>query len=331
MKVEKFSSRRGFIQTIGATGFSLLGARAFAQSEWPVSQQPVRIVVTQGAGSGSDVVARLLASEMQTALGHSVIVDNRPGAAGTMGHSHVAKSPADGHTLIFSSTGLLLVTPEIMAGNHAKYTDFTPVAAVNEASYVVLVPEQAGAPRTLAELRAQLADGRGTFGSSGAGTMAFLASSLILGRTGLKAEHIAYKTNAQVLQDLAGGRITFACDSLASAKALLQAGRVRALAVTGAQRMSSLPDVPTLPEAGLEATQVITTAGLLAPRGISPALVEKIDQAVRKATSSPAFVERMNGLESPARYLSSAQYAVRIEADAKLWRGLVKQLNLQAG
>lgn len=300
-----------------------------AQTTWPQPGQPIRIVVTQGAGAGSDVLARQVAHELQGVLGHPVIVENRPGAAGTLGHSFVAKAPPDGQTLILSSTGLLLVTPEITSGVRVPHTDFAPVAGINEAPYVLLVPELPQAPKNLAQLREQMANQRNTYGSSGAGTMAHLAAALILQRAGLEADHIPYKANAQVMQDLAGGRLTFACDTVASARPLLQTGKVRALAVTGARRLASLPDVPTLAEAGLADTVVVTKAGLLAPKGTPPQVIERLAAAMQKSLNDPQFIARLAQQESRARYLSPSDYAAELNVDAKFWVGLVRQINIK--
>jgi tripartite-type tricarboxylate transporter receptor subunit TctC len=321
--------RRTLLAAVASAPLFSPWASALAKPAWITSSQPIRVVVTQGPGAGSDVLARRLASDMQKALDHPVIVDNRPGAAGTLGHTYVAKSPPNGHTLIVSSTGLLLVSPEITSGEHARYTDFTPIAGVIEAPYVLLVPGSPQAPRTFAEWREQLRTHPGTYGSSGVGTMAHLSSALIVLRAGLKAEHVPYKENAQVLQDLVGGRLTFACDTVASARPLLEAGRLRALAVTSAQHLPSVPDLPTLAEAGLPNTVVVTNGGLLASKGTPMEVVQSLSEAVRTAVTNPQFVAWQSELGGNARYLSPADYAKQIEGDAKLWIGLVKQLNLR--
>lgn len=322
--------RRALLTTAAGVALGCGWISARAQGSWPASGQPIRIVVTQGPGAGSDILARLVANEMQGVLNHPVIVENRPGAAGMLGHSFVAKSPADGYTLLLSSTGLLLVTPEISTGVKVHYTDFAPVAGIIEAPYVLLVPEISGAPKTLSQLREQLSATPGAYGSSGVGTMAHLSSSLILQHAGLKASHIPYKANAQVLQDLVGGRLNFACDTVASARPMLESGKLRAIAVTSPQRLSSLPEVPTLAEAGLADTVIATKAGLLAPKRTAPEIIQRLAMAVRKPLEDPRFVARLTGLESPARYLSPADYGKEIEKDARLWTGLVKQLNLRS-
>ncbi len=324
------SLRRRSLLVAGAAALCSATAVVHAQPTWPIAGQPIRIVVTQGPGAGSDLLARLVANEMQGALNHPVIVENRPGAAGTLGHQHVATAAPDGHTLILSSTGLLLVTPEITSGLKVRYTEFAPIAGINEAAYLVLVPESPTAPKTLAQLREKLSDGRGTFGSSGAGTMAHLSSSLILRRAGLTADHIPYKANGQVLQDLAGGRLDFASDTVASALPMLQGKRVRALAVTSQERLASLPDVPTLAEAGLPGTTVLTKAGLLAPKNIRPEVAQRLADAVQTSLKSPDFLAKLALQESRPRFLSPEDYSKELAADARLWLDLVRQMNLKA-
>lgn len=316
-KTSTFAQRRLLLAS-GAAALCGAARIAAAQPAWPVAGQPIRIVVTQGPGAGSDVLARMLAYEMQGVLNHPVMVENRPGAAGTLGHHAVATAAPDGHTLVLSSTGLLLVTPEITSGTKVRYTEFAPVAGINEAAYLVLVPETAATPKTLAQLRERLAGGRGTYGSSGAGTMAHLSSSLILQRAGLSADHIPYKANGQVLQDLAGGRLDFACDTVASARPVIQGGRIRMLAVTSSERLASLPDVPTLAE-----------AGLLAPKKTRPEVIQRLSEAVQTSLRNPDFLSKLAAQESRPRYLSPQEYEHELAADARLWQGLVRQMNIK--
>lgn len=295
---------------------------------WP--SQPIRIVVTQGAGSGSDIVARLLANQMAVGMKHSVIVDNRPGAAGTIGHQSVARSTPDGHTLLLTSTGLLLVVPAMMSSAKFRYTDFTPVSAVNSASFVVLVPTTPGSPTTLKELLVKIGTVNANYGSSGAGTMAHLASTQILRKAGVIAQHVPYKSNAQVLQDLAGGLLTFASDSATSALPLIQGGRLRALAVTGHERLVSLPNVPTLEEAGLPGLTVTTLSGLLGPKDLPKAIVEKLHEAVQSALQSPEVRDRLIALDAPPVSMTLSDFESRLRNDAAVWERLVKQLQLRS-
>jgi len=320
-------SRRGALYRLGALGAAALAPVATLAAEgWP--SQPIRLIVTQGAGSGSDVVARLLASRMQILLANPVVVENRPGAAGTIGHEFVARSAPDGYTLLLSSTGPLLVTPVMLSTARFRYTDFVPVAAVNSASFLVLVAKFPGAPTTLTELLDRVRGSDASFGSSGAGTMAHLASALILRKAGLRAQHVQYRANTQVLQDLVSGQLLFACDSATSAMSLIESGRLRALAVTGGERMSALPEVPTLAEAGLPGVEATTIGGLLAPKGTPDVIVERLSATVAQALSTPEVRDRMATLGSPAMIQSSVQYRAQLRKDAPFWESLVRELGL---
>lgn len=320
--------RRSFMCTLGAAALAP-ASLAFAQSasSWP--QQPIKIVVTQGAGAGSDVMARLIAHHLQGAMKHPFIVENKPGAAGAIGHEFVAKAAPDGHTLLLTSTGPLLAVPAMMASARFRYTDFAPIGSLNSSAFVVLVANTPTGPKSLAELRDAIARERATFGSSGAGTMVHLATMMMLRQAKLVADHIPYKTNAQVLQDLVGGQLLFALDSPGSALPLIQSGRVRALAVTGRERMVSLPAVPTLAEAGLPDVEAITVVGLFAPKGLAAPIVSQLNAELNKVLQSPALRDRLVAMDNPPMLMTPSEYERRVAADAAIYEDMVRALNLR--
>ena len=292
-------------------------------------QKPITVVVTQGPGSGSDVMARMLAGYLSPLLGQSVVVENRAGASGIIGHQSVAKAPADGYTLLFTSTAGLFVVP-VMNPN-AKYSlaDYEPVAPVMRAPFAVLVANNATAPKTMAELISTVKSKPQSFASAGVGTMTHLGSELVMRKAGIQATHIPYKGSGAALTDLMGGQVLFATDSLTAAMTHIRSGRLRALATTDATREASLPDVPTLAESGLPGLQVAAIGGLFAPKGTPKEVVDKVADATRKVLANPEVQKRFAAVETDPLNLSIPAFNELLRKEAEVWSPLVRQLDLK--
>ena len=294
---------------------------------WP--DRVVKLVVTQGPGSGSDVLARLLASHLSKALGHNVIVENRVGASGIIGHESVIRAPADGYTLLFTSTAVLLVVPEMNSSAKFRYTDFVPMASVMRAPFVVLVANTPEAPKTLPELIQALRDKPSAYSSAGTGTMTHLGSELLLKHAKVKATHIPYKGSGQSLTDLIGGQVLFSTDSLTASMSLIKSGRLRALAVTGNERSASLPDVPTLAEAGFPDVQIGVIGGIFGAKGTPKEVVDRVNTEVSQLLRNPEIIQRLTASETLPLIVSNEQFAEMMQKEATVWGQLVKQLNLK--
>jgi len=292
-------------------------------------QKPITVVVTQGPGSGSDVMARMLAGYLSPLLGQSVVVENRAGASGIIGHQSVAKAPADGYTLLFTSTAGLFVVP-VMNPN-AKYSlaDYEPVAPVMRAPFAVLVANNATAPKTMAELISTVKSKPQSFASAGVGTMTHLGSELVMRKAGMQATHIPYKGSGAALTDLMGGQVLFATDSLTASMTHIRSGRLRALATTDATREASLPDVPTLAESGLPGLQVAAIGGLFAPKGTPKEVVDKVADATRKVLANPDVQKRFAAVETDPLNLSIPAFNELLRKEAEVWSPLVRQLDLK--
>ena len=292
-------------------------------------QKPITVVVTQGPGSGSDVMARMLAGYLSPLLGQSVVVENRAGASGIIGHQSVAKAPADGYTLLFTSTAGLFVVP-VMNPN-AKYSlaDYEPVAPVMRAPFAVLVANNATAPKTMAELISTVKSKPQSFASAGVGTMTHLGSELVMRKAGMQATHIPYKGSGAALTDLMGGQVLFATDSLTAAMTHIRSGRLRALATTDATREASLPDVPTLADSGLPGLQVAAIGGLFAPKGTPKEVVDKVADATRKVLANPDVQKRFAAVETDPLNLSIPAFNELLRKEAEVWSPLVRQLDLK--
>lgn len=312
-------------------GFTSSLAFVFALPAWSQAfpQKPITVVVTQGPGSGSDVMARLLAGYLSSLLGQSVVVENRAGASGIIGHQSVAKAPADGYTLLFTSTAGLFVVP-VMNPN-AKYSlaDYEAVAPVMRAPFAVLVANNPTAPKTMAELISTVKSKPQSFASAGVGTMTHLGSELVMRKAGMQATHIPYKGSGAALTDLMGGQVLFATDSLTAAMTHIRSGRLRALATTDTAREASLPDVPTLAESGLPGLQVAAIGGLFAPKGTPKEVVDKVADATRKVLANPEVLKRFAAVETDPLNISMSAFNELLRKEAEVWSPLVRQLDLK--
>jgi tripartite-type tricarboxylate transporter receptor subunit TctC len=291
--------------------------------------KPITLVVTQGPGSGSDVTGRLVAGYLGPILGQTVVVENRAGASGILGHQSVARAAPDGYTLLFTSTAGLFVVP-VMNPN-AKYSlaDFTPVAPVMRAPFAVLVANTPAAPKTLAELLASLRAKPQSFASAGVGTMTHLGTELVLRKAGVQATHVPYKGSGAALTDLMGGQVLFATDSLTASMAHIKSGKLRALATTDTAREGSLPDVPTLAEAGVTGVQVAAIGGLFAPKGTPQDIIDKIAAATAKVLATPEVAQRLAAVETDPLRISMPAFVNLLRREAESWSPLVQQLGLK--
>lgn len=299
---------------------------AFADS---FPSKPITIVVTQGTGSGSDIMARLLAGYLGPILGQNVLVDNRAGASGIIGHQFVARAAPDGYTILFTSTAGLFVVPVMNPNAKFSLGDYVSVAPVMRAPFAVLVANTPAAPKSMAELIATLRAKPQSYASAGVGTMTHLGSELVLHKAGVQATHIPYKGSGAALTDLIGGQVLFATDSLTAAMAHIRSGRLLALATTDTTRVASLPDVPTLTEAGVPDVQVASIGGLFAPKGTPKEVLDKIAAATSKVLANPEVVQRFAATETYPLKLTIPAFNDLLRKESEVWSPLVRQLGLK--
>jgi tripartite-type tricarboxylate transporter receptor subunit TctC len=309
-----------------AAGALALPRSARAQS-FPT--RPITLVVSQGPGSGSDISARLLAPQMAAELRQPVVVENRTAGAGIVAHQSIARGPADGYSVIFSSTAALLIQPVMNPAARFGLDDFAPVASVVRSAFVVLVANTPTAPRSIGELVARLRATPSAYASAGVGTLTHLGSEALLRRAGVQANHIPYRGSGAALTDLMGGQVLFATDSLTAAAPHVAGGRLRALAVTGAQREAALPDVPTLAEAGLPGPPIGVLAGLFAARDTPPETLAVLSAAVNQALVNPDLVARFAASQTEILREPREAFAQRLRDEAPFWRQLVRDLDLK--
>jgi tripartite-type tricarboxylate transporter receptor subunit TctC len=274
-------------------------------------------------------MARLLAGYLGPALGQTVIVENRAGASGILGHQSVARAAPDGYTLLFTSTAGLFVVPVMNPNARYSLADFTPVAPVMRAPFAVLVANTPTAPKTLAELLAAVRAAPQNFASAGVGTMTHLGTELVLRKAGLQATHVPYKGSGAALSDLMGGQVLFATDSLTAAMTHIRSGRLRALATTDRAREGSLPDVPTLAEAGLPGVQIAAIGGIFAPKGTPKDAVDRVAAAMAKVLANPEVIQRFAAVETDPLQVSISVFNELLRKEEEVWSPLVRQLGLK--
>lgn len=299
-----------------------------AQDVFP--SKPVRIIVAFTAGTGSDVVGRIVAQAMSTILGQPVIIENRPGAGGMLGTEQGAKSPPDGYTITLASAGALFIAPA-MSRSAPKYhaeKDFVPIGGLARSAFVVVTANTPEAPQTFQELTARIKEKGGNFGSPGNGTTTHLVGEVLLQKAGVKATHVPYRGSAQSLIDTAAGQVAFAFDTVAGALPLVRGGKLRALAVSSADRTASMPNTPTLSEAGLPGFSIVSWWGLLAPAGTPPDVVKKLSDALVRALESPDVKVKLAAQEIMPFPLPSAEFAGLIRKEMPMWTDLVRENKL---
>lgn len=312
---------------------ALLGAIAsdvFAQAS-PYPNRAIKLVVTTAPGTGSDAIARLLESGMRQALGQAVVVDNRPGAGGALGMDQVARSPADGYTIVMGAEGTLMVLPVL--NSNVKYrteTDFAPIAGLFRTTFVIVTANTPGAPQTLAELVTRAKSEKLSYGSSGVGTITHLATEMFLERAGIKVTHVPYKGAGASLTDTIAGHVIMVTDTPPAVLPLLKSGKLRALAVLSADRLSSMPEVPTAQELGFPGLVAYGTWGLLAPAKTPANVVKALSSAALSAVQSSEVqaVAKSLGLEVVS--LDASAYGAYIKTYSLIWADVIKKGNIRA-
>ncbi len=327
-------TRRHLLAAAALAPWPLMPLMARAQGAWPT--KPVRIVVPFAAGGTTDILARALAPELQRAFasaGQPFVVDNKPGAGGNNGAAEVAKSPGDGHTLLMGTVGTHAINPSLypkMPYDHVK--DFVPVTLVaGVPNVLVMNPAKAqalGIDSVASFVKALKANpGRLNMASSGNGTSIHLAGELFKTMTGTFMVHLPYRGSGPALIDLMAGNVDVMFDNLPSAMPHIRSGKLKALAVTSAQRSGALPELPTVEEAGgaaLKGYEASSWFGLLAPAGTPKDVVERVQQETAKALATPAMKERLLAQGAIPSGMTSAEFARLIAAETTKWAGVVK-------
>jgi tripartite-type tricarboxylate transporter receptor subunit TctC len=313
--------RRQFITTLAAAcGAAAVGA----QPAWP--SQGIRWVVPYPAGGGTDAIARTLAEAMRPALGQSIVVDNRPGAATNIGADLVAKAAPDGYTLMSADNAMMAFNEHLfrkLPYNPEK--DFSYIGAIGRFPLVLVVHPSFPAKNFkefLAYVRAN--PGKVNYASPGNGSPHHLAMEMFKSRTRTFIVHVPYRGAAPAMQDLMGGQVPAMFLDLAAGLPILQSGKVRPLAIGSARRAPSLPDVPTLAEVGVPDTEVFAFQGLVAPAGLPAPVTLRLNQELNKALASPAVAKRFADFGMEITPTSPEQFLAMARAESRRWGPLIK-------
>jgi tripartite-type tricarboxylate transporter receptor subunit TctC len=301
-------SRRQALTVAAALAACTLGSNgALAQGAWP-GPQPIKLVVPFTAGSGTDIVARLVAEKLGPALGTSVIVDNKPGAGGTLGAAITAKSPADGYTLLVHSAGHL-VNPWIYKGlsydTIKDFTGVTPMASLP--NVLVTAPSHFTNVQDLVA-KAKAKPGALNYGSAGNGSATHMNAEVFRLAAGLDAQHVPFRGTPEAMTEVMSGRVDWFFAPMVSALPLIKSGKLQALAVGTAQRSPALPDAPTTVEAGVPGSAYLFWVGLFAPAKTPQPVVERLQAEVAKIMVSPELKERLEKLGAEPFTMQSAQF-----------------------
>ena len=305
-----------------------LALGAFAQG-YP--SKPVRIIVPFAPGGNVDITARLVAPGLQDALGQPVVVENKPGAGGTIGADQVAKSAPDGYTLLMGSNSTFSVAPSLYPKNpYHPIKDFAPVVSIASAPFVLVVPGSS-ASKTAAELvaAAKASPGKLSMSSAGTGSSNHLVGEFFQEIAGAKFTHIPYKGSGQALTDLMAGTVDLHFDQLTSAAGHVKSGKLRALLVAAPNRVAMMPEVPTAREAGYPTFEATNVTGLIAPAGTPTEVIQRLNGAMQKVLADAGLREKFAGIGATPTGGTPEDFAKYIREDFARWTRVVKEANVK--
>ena len=317
-----------FVRSLMLVGLALLASvglvTAASAQAWPA--RPIHLIVPFGAGGATDVYARLIGQHLQAALGQPLVVENMPGGVFAIGTVAAAKAAPDGYTLVMVTSSHTLV--EAMGVNLKKYQlmrDLVPVATLSSAESVLVVHPslKANSVKELVVLAKSKPD-QIYYGSSGIGSMLHLQAKLLESKTGMQMTHVPYKTGGGARLDLLEGRVQAMFDTITGAAPFIRSGKLRALGTTGAVRSPSLPDVPTLAEAGVPGYEVQVVIGLMAPAGTPQPIVERLNHEINTIMKRPDVREAWAKVDSQILVMSPQEYGKTLNAEIAKWTQIVK-------
>jgi len=309
---------------------ALLCASALAQSYYPT--RPVRMVVGFPPGGGTDVVARIIAPGLPENLGQPVVIENRPGATGTVAAAMVAKSPADGYTLMMGHVSVNAIAPSLFPNlQYDVFKDFAPVTLAASVPHFVVVHPSLPV-NSIRELVAYSKErpGKLSFPSAGNGSTPHLAGEIFKSMAGVNLVHVPYKGSGQSMADLLAGQHQVAFDTAPASAGYVRSGRMRVLGVSSAKRVPEYPDVPTVAEAGVPGYEVITWYGVFAPGGTPPAIVNRLHVEIAKAMEAPAAHARLAEAGADGTVTRSPdEFAAIVRADTARYAKIIKDAGLK--
>jgi tripartite-type tricarboxylate transporter receptor subunit TctC len=328
----KFQHTNRFFSILFFTSSLLAGVQmAGAQSNYP--DRPIKVIVPYVAGGAADITARLVAQAMSDSMGQPVVVENKPGANGTIGSDIVSKAAPDGYTLLLTASGPLVINPVLYKKvPFDPIKDFSPISMLITYQYALVVPAKSPI-KNIGELvtEARAKPKAFSYGSTGIGGGGHLAGELFGLLANAEFTHVPYKGAAPALADLLGGQLTFTFEPLVTGIPLMKAGNLRGFAVSGMKRSKAMPSLPTMNELGYKGFNITQFQGLLAPAGTDPAIIRRLNEEAIKALKSPAIIRRLvdeGGNEIVGG--TAAEFAQQIQSDLRLYGKLITEAHINA-
>ncbi|WP_077002411.1 tripartite tricarboxylate transporter substrate binding protein [Variovorax sp. KK3] len=321
---------KNFIRTLACAAALVVssGGNAVAAEDYP--SKPIRLVVPFPPGGSIDMVSRLLGQKLSEDLRQPVIVDNRPGASGNIGMDLVAKSPKDGYTLVMAPFSVATNAHLFEKLPFDPLKDLAPIIRVADQPNVLIVNSTKVTAKSVPELVSYLKanPGKLSFGTSGIGNPQDLSARVFMRATGTDMVNVAYKGGAPALADLVGGHVDLMFETSPTAVPYVKSGKLKALAVTSDKRLPTLPDVPTVAEAGIADFKAVYWMGLLAPGGTPPAIVQKLNAAAQKVLAAPDFQKQLTEISLSPAGGSAADFGAFIRSESAFYAKLIKELDI---
>ena len=308
---------------------ALAASASFGAFAFPT--KPITLVVPFPPGGSTDLIARNISAKMAESLGGTVVVDNKAGATGTIGAGQVARSPADGHTLLVSSLGPFVIAPHLMKAPYDALKDFDTLTVAVQAPNVLVVPA-ASAHKSLADVIAwqKAHPGKMSFASSGNGSSDHLTAELFWQQTGTSGVHVPYRGGGPVMTDLLGNQVDASWMNINTAMPQIKAGKLRPLAITSAKRSPLLPQVPTLEENGIKDANVYSWQAVAAPKGLPADVKKKLHEAIVAALKDPQIQPKLLDLGFEMVLNTPEQFAAFQAAEYARWQKLITSRNIKA-
>jgi tripartite-type tricarboxylate transporter receptor subunit TctC len=325
-----FKMRRGLL-ALSILSCLPLAAHAQATDASTFPESSIRMIVPFPAGGATDVVARIIAQQASTELGKQVVVENKSGAGGTIGAAEAAKAPADGYTVLLTTTSTHSVSPHLMRNlSYDAKADFTPIAHLGTAGTVLLVTPNLPVANVQELIDyAKKNPGALNFASSGNGTVVHLGTEAFMAQAGIEMTHIPYRGTGQSMTDLMAGAVQVLMDAIPTGMPYVKKGQLRALAVTTKERSPLAPEVPTLDESGLPGFESTTWFGVYTPDGVPEDRRKRLHEAFLRAVQDPAVVDRLQTLGvTPAGPHQPEDFARLVDEDSARWKKIIEDGNI---
>ena len=327
--MKKIQRRQIAAVAMAIAGLGLAGTAALAQGGYPA--KTITMIVPAAAGGTTDLAARMAAQALAPVIGQSVVVDNKGGGNGSIAASLVKRAEADGYTLLMQYSGYHVISPHLTKARIWEQGDFQPVANVLSAPQIIVVRSELPV-KTLAELvaYAKAHPGKLNYASSGNGSLQHVTGAMLEQQAGIKMVHVPYKGTGPALQDLLGGQVDLTFGTAPPFMPHVQSGKLRVLAVTGTQRLPSLPDAPTTAEAGYAGVNATSWFAVFAPAATPKPVIDKLTADLKKVVENPAFKQKAQEQGATADYMSPQQLGAMVKTEWSNWAQVVKSSKIEA-